>query len=731
MPRFPYTFFSQFAVRVPTLPYKDFKEIFSKDTDDKKLELILRNRLFKESIYLASVDLYNQLEDYIKDKNQLGKALKNKLRIALIKYFNRMSTRCTPFGLFSGVGLGCFDQQYSFPDTSINLMKLRETNLDMHFLVFLSEQLLTISDIRYQILFYPNNSIYKVGKRIRYIEHENKDMKRDYFISTAPLSQELEKILENSKKGMTISQLADVITTTNITQEEAINYVNELIENRVLVSEMEPNVAGDDFLDSIILILDRIGEDDKKEILLSIKSKLALLDHNIDNSVIDYKEIEYLVKSLNIDYQQKYLFQTDLYFDNKFTLPIQLKKDVKQGISVLNKITLANLQNTALEKFKNAFYERFQNEEIPLAFALDTEIGICYREDIKLKGIHHYIEDLNLQSSSEKNGIQVKLNPIQILLNHKMQKVLQSTECIIKLTDEDLADFSERWDDLPDTLYFMTESISEGTENKVYINYGGGNAGRLLGRFCSEKSEVKSLFREILQKEDDLRPEKISAEIIHLPEARIGNILRRSNTKEYEIPYLAKSLLPDDKQIFIDDLTLSISNDRLILRSKLHNKEVIPSINNAHNYSSNSLPLYQFLCDFSSQNIRSGLYFDWGGLAKIYRFLPRVEYKNIILSKARWKIFPEEIKKFLSHLQNSDKYFILKEIEYWRNLNKIPQWVQWVQDDNTLAINLQNLDLVNLFFLSIKNEKEVIVEEFLCNEEQNFTSQFIFPLFKN
>ena len=108
---------------------------------------------------------------------------------------------------------------------------------------------------------------------------------------------------------------------------------------------------------------------------------------------------------------------------------------------------------------------------------------------------------------------------------------------------------------------------------------------------------------------------------------------------------------------------LSIKNGKLILRSKKHNKEVIPHLTNAHNYSNNSLPIYHFLCDYSNQNIRTSLFFDWGGLSKIYDFLPRVEYENIILSKAQWKINSEQIKIF-----NSAEIIIGTTGAAWSNL---------------------------------------------------------------
>ncbi|QBA23821.1 hypothetical protein EU348_06660 [Chryseobacterium indologenes] len=62
-----------------------------------------------------------------------------------------MSTRCTPFGLFSAVGLGSFDK----PRIAIPVSeKIRNTKLDMYFLVSLAQYFVQQPEIRNKLLFY-------------------------------------------------------------------------------------------------------------------------------------------------------------------------------------------------------------------------------------------------------------------------------------------------------------------------------------------------------------------------------------------------------------------------------------------------------------------------------------------------------------------------------------------------------------------------------------------------
>ncbi len=730
MPRFPYNFFDEFVVRTPVLSYKEFQDIYSENTNDEKLNEIFSKDFFKEAIYLASPDLNKRLEKF-GNNSFLNKEQYFNLKNTFQKYFNRMSTRCTPFGLFSGVGIGKFDNENYFPKYYSEWLKIRETKPDMHFLVSLSKYLLSIPYIKNEVLFFPNNSIYKIGKKIRYIEYANIDGKREYIISTVPLSCELERVLNFSQKGKKLSEITSLIVNSEISKEEVSEYISEVVDSQILVSEFEPNVAGTNFLDSVISILERIGADREKNILISFQDGIKKLDSNPKNPTNSYLEIEEIIKTIGVDYEQKYLFQTDLYFENQLRLAYKWKRELKKGISFLNKITQLNNEETFLEKFKKAFYERFESEEVPLAFALDTEIGIGYRQGEQTKGIHPYIEDLQLPNSNKKQNTEIKLNTFQTILSQKLQNAILENKYYISLYDNDFPEFKENWNDLPDTLYFMTEIVTQNNQQKLFLDFGSGNAGRLFARFCSEKSNLKQLVKKISEKQEQLKSEKILAEIIHLPEARIGNVIRRPQIRKYEIPYLAKSLLSNENQILVEDLYLSIKGEKLLLHSKKYDKEVLSYLTNAHNHSLNSLPVYHFLCDYATQNIRTSLQFDWGDLAKIYNFLPRVEYENIILSKARWKISKDELGMFTELLKNPNKELISKEIENWRSERQIPQWVQWVEFDNTLAVNFRNWDLILMFFSSIRNEKEVFIEEFLVNENENFCSQFIFPFYKN
>lgn len=448
MARFPYQFFDEYVVRTPIFSRKNFQQAVSHKDEitNTQLKEICANPIFQEAIYLASPNLHDELIKWIDSEKEFSEKEHQKLKHTIVKYYSRISTRCTPFGLFSAVGLGRFslgnsnilNNEAGHCQLSSNDL-LRGTKLDMYFLVSLAQYFVQRPDIRKKLLFYPNNSIYKVGSRIRYIEYQYVGGKREYIISLAPISKELQQILDFSKHGKTIGDIAGIMINNEITNNEAAEFVEELIDNQVLISELDPNVSGQDFLDEIISVLDNIGAKNEAEILISIKYKLNELDQNIGNPISKYIEIEKFIKSFAIEYQPKYLFQTDLYKKDLFDLSFEWKKQLKKAIGFLNKITLDQKENE-FSKFKKAFSERFETEEVPLLYVLDNEVGIGYKQNVSAQGIHPYLEDLIFPASQKNQNKNIELNSVHQILNEKVQEALMDNQYSIELCDEDFKD---------------------------------------------------------------------------------------------------------------------------------------------------------------------------------------------------------------------------------------------------------------------------------------------------
>ncbi|MFT5890492.1 MAG: hypothetical protein ACI9Y7_000584 [Dokdonia sp.] len=730
-----YTHFPKYVLRTPLLPLTFFLEL-TKDSvlTQEALKSACGETHIKEALFLASPSLYTAFEKWLEGKTKPEDS--ERMTYSILKYLSRMSSRCTPFGLFAGTAVGTFEDQ-----TAIVLQKAtknrRHTRLDMNYLVALSQDIVKDEKIREQLCFYPNTSIYKAGDQLRYVEYHYENSRRMHHIVGVQHSDYLQKVLETATAGATLATLSECLVDDEITIDVASGFIEELVGSQLLVSELEPSVSGPEFTDQIIPVLKKLkGTDKLVEKLEDTQARIKKLDTKIGNPSTDYIEISTSLEELNTGFELKYLFQADMSLHpQKNVLNKQLIYKVRRAMRLINKISQAPSE-TLLSQFRSAFQERYEDREVPLSQALDVELGVGFLQNKDSGDVSELVDDIMLPGKPSKITTRdIKWNSIHSILHKELLHCLRKNEQILTLQDADFEKFEENWNDLPNTISTMVEVIAiDGEEQIVMSNAGGSSAANLLGRFCHSDPEIHNYVKEIVAVEERCSPNQMLAEIVHLPESRVGNILMRPALRGYEIPYLAKSVLDTEAQLPIDDLMVSVKRDKVILRSKKYNKEVIPHLSNAHNYSSGALPIYQFLANLQSQNKRGGIGFHWGPYEEDFPFLPRVVYKGVVLASKTWNILKSDIEI----LQNSQKDMgkFQEHLELFIKEKQLPQFVLLKDSDNELLINLQNTTSVQMLLSTIKKRGRFILKEFLhsdqsvvSDESASYTNQVILSFY--
>jgi len=733
--KFPYTPFETFCLRTPFLSLEYFSGLTEIDeiTDDFLLEQ-LKSPEISEAIYLASPELHGQLIKWSQDGLTDDKKIK-RLRSAVLKYLTRMSTRCTPFGLFATIGTGNLAEETKIEETPKAKFQKR-SHYDMNFLVELAIYLANLPHIKKQLNFSPNSSIYKIGNRYRYVEYTYEKKQRVYALESIAHSTYLEYILEEAKSGLTIIAVVDLLEKMDIDKAEAEDFVNELINNQILVSELEPSITGPDFLKDISTRISGLKNVDKELALIkSLQDHIAELDQHIGNSAEDYRRLIQMISKLKIAFEPKYLLQTDTFAQYKVnTLNFSTIRKIKQAIAFFNKIS-DDTSGESLQEFKRKFVQRFEHQKMPLLKVLDVETGIGYGQSPTNLNATPYLDDIVYHGREEVQYGSTLNSPLQAVLHKKLTKALVNKKQFIELHDEDFPDNDYDWKNAADTISVMTEVILEKGQEKVVVSSAIEHAARLLGRFGHGDKALQKLLVEIAEKESEINPEHLLAEIIHLPEARTGNILRRPDIRDYEIPYLGKSNVPLEKQIQLEDLLVSVEEGLVVLHSKKFDKPIYPRLSNAHNVTENALPVYQFLCKLQYQK-QQAYGFLWPSSFYTLPFLPQVIYNDCILSRAKWNVESKDIKVFIGQLEN--KKPLLTEISKWRKSKNIPEVVQLADSDNTLPINLSNYNSVRMFLETVKNRNYFTLEEFYGLQKQlpnvskkTFNKQYVLSFYNH
>lgn len=600
----------------------------------------------QQAIFVASPALYERFQRWLS-----GDILpeQDKLLITLHKYLIRMCSRPTPYGLFAGCTVGHFGEHTQFRAGTATTLRTH-TRMDMDCLLAICQWLSSQPIIRTQLRLFPNSSLYPIGSSLRYIEQQFDNKQRSYFISVAEAELHLTTVLEAARTGATIQELATTLTTLNIDQREAVSFVEQLIEGQLLSFEIEPTVTGLHYLNRLTERMASLtGTIEITEQLRQLQASLQQPDR-----LLAYSQVQEWFANHSIRLPSADIVQADAFFDNP---TLQLSRHALQLVQRdLEKLLVLNQSNDSpdLDEFKRRFYNRYEDEEVPLALVIDAESGIGYGSGSTFGvGYAPLIDDLTFVTSPVAQT--TTWDWWQTLVMDKYTQALRTNRTAgaiheIVLTEDDLTYISSQaiTPSVPDSFYAFgtllassAKAVDEGDFQFNLVACKGPSAINLLSRFGEGNEPLAQQIKQCALAEENYHPDVIIAEIVHLPENRVGNILIRPTTHQYEIPYMGQSSVEPDYQIPLTDLLVSVHYDetaqgRIILRSKRLNKRIIPRLSNAHNFSQ-GLPIYRFLCDLQAQDSHLNIAWNWGVL-RTQTYLPRVRYRNIIVSRATWQL---------------------------------------------------------------------------------------------
>lgn len=718
-----YVPFRSFVLRVPKQPLQFAFDLL----DQKRLEWndFIGDISFQEALYLASPELIKAVENYQK----LSSEKKVRLELSIYKYLIRSGSRCTPFGLFSGCSVG---RMYNYTQTGNLKGIIRYTSLDMAVLMEIAEKLINLDEIKSATKFLPNSSLYRIGTNHRYISYYFENGHKKYKLENVRHSFYLEQALEFSIEGKKVPEIYNFICDLpqakddNLTANDVESFIFELIENQLLLPEISPAITGGDYFKKLITHIETIQPElPLKNTLKQVDASLAALDFRGTNSVANYRQIVKEINKIGISKKHSYYFQTDhfLQFEDH-TLSKKIPEKILIGIEALSRLS-SPIGKDYLERFKNAFTQRYGSREVPLSLLFDQELGLRFQYE-KMYNEFDLISDFQLKKSGNVNHLGVDKDVMACLLS-KYEQVQMEGLKKLEFLDSDIKKLPVNGQKpLSDTFSALIELYQYQHKEMIFLSsIGGSTALNLISRFSQQSEEIASVVNEVVEKELSYEPGKIIAEINHFPDNRTGNVIKSKVNRAYEIVYLGNSVLPVQNQILIDDLYVSVQNDTIQLRSKKLDKEVIPLLSNAHNFDTkDALPVYKFLCELQFQDKREAITFTWPEFFLNFKFLPRVEYKDMIFSKAQWKIM-------FSELEN------LKQLKDWRLKRKIPQFVQIQEHDKFLLLNLENGYCIDILKSHCKKYRQIWVTEFLFTPEnglqinhKGYANEFLISYYK-
>ncbi|MEM6795173.1 MAG: lantibiotic dehydratase [Acidobacteriota bacterium] len=757
-----------FALRTPLLPWRRFAEWSGSlaapaayaekgrlGRDRKKLEAALaedRQRLRRgltqiledpvtlEAVYLASPDLVDAIEAWKTDPDSRNG---RRAEESLVRYFTRMCTRSTPFGLFAGCSVGRIGDASSL-ELEGTAGYRRHVRLDMEYLTALTDRLKREPALRREVTLRPNPTLYKLGHRFRYAEFRATDKGRSHHLVAVAGNPFLDEILGNGSQRPRRHRFSDLVAylvaEAGVEESEAADFINTLIDNQALLPELEPPIVGSEPGPALAATLGQFeATADAAEALADVQSRLETLDATtlgVEPSI--YRDLAKDIKTLGADVNLSRLFQVDM---TKPVAHAELSDEVIEavllGVEILYFFSPPAGPTEVFKRFTEEFVKRYESQEVPLVEVLDEEIGIGFSKS-HAPGAEPspLLEDVVFATGSPEEttwGLRERAL-LQLLLD-----AAERGDHEVELNPTIAAALAQR-PRLPMPAAFAT-FFSLGAESQEALEKGdfevkvsaatGPSGANLLGRFCHADEALADAVSAHVESEEALAGDALFAEIVHLPEGRVGNILLRPQMRGHVIPLLGAASPNQDQEIAITDLMVSVQGGEVVLRSKALGKRIFPRLTAAHGYFTEAnLGVYKFLCSLQWQNSLGALKWDWAPF-QTAKFLPRVRFRKTIVSRAQWLIEGDELQDVIE-AEGADRFSAMQRV---RERRKLPSRIALADMDNELVVDFDNILSIDAFIAVVKKRpfftlKEIFPEpsRLSCRgPEGAFASEIVLP----
>lgn len=310
----PYKVGDNIAMRSTIQSVENLTHLFDfEDMVNFEKEILSRNKEFKELLSFLNLGLYRLCQHKI-DK---------KMADTILKYFIRSMIRLTLYGLFSGISDCSFAEKTELQRKSMS-KNLKSCKVDYEWFYARLEIIEQDKSILRKTKFKFNDQCYICGERAvnPYLSNYGKratnnknDAKED--TSRIKYSDKVELVRKLAKDWIKYEELVKAIQNTNskISNEVIFTFIDQLIKNEFLVSELRIPLTNKDPLNEVIQRLEKNG----------IKSEEVLLFQKLKN--INQRREKYCSANIG-DGINCYL---DLCKDDEFDLDIKVGSELDDG----------------------------------------------------------------------------------------------------------------------------------------------------------------------------------------------------------------------------------------------------------------------------------------------------------------------------------------------------------------------------------------------------------------
>ncbi|HEU6901931.1 TPA: thiopeptide-type bacteriocin biosynthesis protein [Streptococcus pneumoniae] len=623
--------------------------------NENNLEIFFDSKIFQEMLMVANPRFFNELT---KEKIYQNSTFRN--------YAKRSLTRATPFGLFSSVGVGSFSK-VSYPQqirenyskkvsvsgewiSSLCMMLENEDSVLLQLHLQWNQKVLELSD-KYQL-----NNINYWGVS---------EQSRDILIKKTALLEFIKKLTYKSE--VSVLDLVQEIQTKspNLETQKIIDYLRNLIISEFLFTNLRKVVINHNCLDNLIYILSSINEQTKLTTdLLQLKSCIEKYSKSeLGEGILQYAEICEKMSHIFNEEKQRYL-KVDLVNSYDSLLPKDLKKTLEDFVNFISRINLGkDYRNKELISYTEKFVEKYgEYVEVPIKQLLDSKLGLGIpKQNLEPYSILSSVAEQTFLSYLSKEIFKaVKNNKKEIDISNIPPELLYPN--------------LDRFAVNQFELYCEMKNFGEQPVISIVPNTGSDMIGKSIGRFASY----------FLNSNIELDSRVDNVELIEFPSDN-----KNLNVMSSHHGHSKKLLLSYEDDFDIDSLELDflvVGVERVNEHYKLYFRDLRTDL--IVNFVTTSMLNHKSIGVFSHlARFLLTVSLEWQdnpfSLFRVIEnldflpYIPRIKYKNIILSEEKW---------ILSDVDKKD----MSTISQWKKFFDVPSLLYFHKDDERLLIDLKN-----------------------------------------
>jgi thiopeptide-type bacteriocin biosynthesis protein len=699
-------------------------------------ELVRGDAIVREAIHHASPSLTEAIDAWLRQESS---PRAHDIAETLLKYLARMSYRATPFGLFAGCSVGRVGDSTVLSLAPRDRYR-RHTRVDFHFLNLMIARLNADPEARARVIFRPNGGIQRTPSEYRYsiAAAAPESSTQSYKAVSVARDESVDAALERARDGIRLDKLIGFVRKGNpgASREEAENFVSSLVESQLIVPDLSLTITAESQLGDLVAQLVGLGQTRVATALQSADAALRELDAGgLSVAPERYHAIGKTLEELQIPPKGSSVFHVDLHKPAKATLGPAVIREIERSVSLLERFwTGPKLGN--YRAFRDDFLERYDTREVPLTEALDGELGIggsrarMAESSPLLDGLDFPEQEESAKEGFAKRDARLLAGLAETLRSGAVEWTLQESD-VKELTVEDNG---ARRPDAYSVIGTLVASSPAALESGDFLFYVGGTTvpggAHMLARFCHGDAELRELVEAHYRAEEALRPEAVFAELVYPAERRGESMVCRPPLRPWEIHCLARGAADPTHTLALEDLTLSVREGRIVLRSTRLGREVVPAMSCTHDYRRSALAIPGFFGTL--QEDPEVLHFDWG-LLRHSPFLPRLVSGKTILSLARWKLSRADLKS----LEDPDPVRAFRGFAEVRERLRLPRWVCLMGLESGIPLDLEHPLYLKLLALEARGRSGVTLTELLGKgelgvrgPEGGFASEIIVPFLR-